>query len=681
MKKPLQRVLGAFVLLILSLATITLLAQDADPITASGSGIALPLLQPLVNVSGVELTLETTVTGTSAGLEALCAGTTTIAAATRPLSPAEEEACQSNNIEFMELLVGHYILALIGNPADTFYTCVPAAGLNQVFAPAAGSQTTNWNQVTASSGEVFPDLALSVAVVSDDNPAFALLDGIISGDGIRSDAIRGTTEAVINSVSGTPGALGVVDLQSALAAVDKVKLVNIESVGQTSGCVSPSSGTVEADIYPVANELYFYINRAQAETLAPFLAFFGTPDFVAAVESAGFSAPMPPTIANNMQVISGEVSGRVFSREEVSYQIPPTLEGAVTVEGSGSQLQFYQNVSTGMTGQYPNFNVTFNMEGDIAGYRRLCNGEADMVVAISAMSEEQIAACTANNVGLFTQPMGTQAVVLLGHEGDNFSLCLTQEQLATIWGAAATDTIENWQAIGESFPDQAMTLFGIREGNYVTDILLQQPTGPVLPVRIDTEQSTDPLYRAAATANVPGALTYMTWSDYQRVLANAQTRIQLVAVDGGNGCVQPSEAAILDGTYPLTQSSQVVISQKALAKEPVKAYVWSLFTDTNFGGLTVNGLLGLDFNILPALRDTLMAEFEAATIAAATAEITPEPESTGEPEAEATPAAENTPEAPATTQEAEVTEAPTATQEVAATEAAEATAEATEAGS
>lgn len=679
MKKPLQRVIGAFVLLILCIATGMVLSQDAAPITASGSGIALPLLEPLVDASGVDLTLETTVTGTTAGLEAFCAGATTIAAATRPLSPAEEEACQSNNIEFMELLVGHYILALIGNPADDFYTCIPAAGLNQVFAPAAGSQTTNWNQVTASSGEVFPDLTLSVAVVPDDNPAFALLDSIINGDGIRSDAIRGTGEAVINSVSGTPGALGVVDLQSALAAADKVKLVNIEPEGQTSGCVTPSSGTVEADIYPVANNLYFYINRAQAEVLAPFLAFFGTPDFVAAVEAAGFSAPMPPTIANNLQAISGEVSGRVFSREEVSYQIPPTLEGAVNVGGSGSQLQFYQNVSTGMTGQFPNFNVTFNMEGDIAGYRRLCNGELDIVVATSTMTEEQLAACTANNIGLFTQPMGTQAVVLLGHEGDNFSLCLTQEQIATIWGAAATDTIENWQAVGETFPDQAMTLFGIREGNYVTDILLQQTGAPVLPVRIDTEQSTDPLYRAAATANVPGALTYMTWTDYQRVLANAQARIQVVAVDGGSGCVQPSESTILDGTYPLTQSSQLVISQKALANEPVKAYVWSLFADSNFGGLTVNGLLGLDFNILPSLRETLMAEFEAATTAAATAETTPEPESTSEPGATSEP--ESTSEAEATSEPQATSEAPAATQEAAATEAAEATAEATEAGS
>lgn len=661
MKKPLQRITGAFLLLIWIIGAANMLAQEDTVITASGSGIVLPLLPELVTASGTDLTLKTTVTGTSAGLEAFCAGTTTLAAATRPLSAEEETACNTNNIEFMELLVGHYIMAVVGNPADTFYTCLSLTSLNQIFAPATGSQTTNWNVVTASSGEVFPDLALSTAVVTDDIPAAALLDALVSGDGIRSDTIRGTTEAIINSVGETPGMLGVIDLQSALAAADQVKLVNIDPQGETPGCITPSAGSVEANSYSAAYPLYLYVNRAQAESFAAFLAFFNTPDFITAVNSAGYTAPMPAALANNQRIIAGEVTGRVFSREEVSYQIPPTLEGAVTVGGSGSQLQFYQNVANTLTEQYPNFNVTFNIEGDIAGYRRLCNGELDMVIATTAMTNEQLAACTANNITLFTQPMGTQAVVLLGHEGDNHSLCLTQEQIATVWGASATNTIKNWNDVSDAFPDQAITLFGIREGNYVSDILLQQPSGPVLPVRIDTELSADPLYRAAAAANVEGALTYMTWNDYQRVLANNQAGIQLVSVDSGNGCVQPTEATILDGTYPLGQSSQLIVSQASLANEPVKAYLWSLFTNENFAGLQVNGLLGLDFDGLAALRDTLQAEFEKASTTAATAKTTPEPESTNEPEAtaEATDAADE----PIATQEAAATEAPSSTDE------------------
>ena len=32
----------------------------------------------------------------------------------------------------------------------------------------------------------------------------------------------------------------------------------------------------------------------------------------------------------------------------------------------------------------------------------------------------------------------------------------------------------------------------------------------------------------------------MNWADYQDVLANDQTNIQLVEVDAGNGCAQPT---------------------------------------------------------------------------------------------------------------------------------------------
>jgi len=52
---------------------------------------------------------------------------------------------------------------------------------------------------------------------------------------------------------------------------------------------------------------------------------------------------------------------------------------------------------------------------------------------------------------------------------------------------------------------------------------------PNITERLDTETNADPLYRAAATANVEGALTYMGWKDYVRALVNNQANIRPVA--------------------------------------------------------------------------------------------------------------------------------------------------------
>ncbi|MBZ0289061.1 MAG: phosphate-binding protein, partial [Anaerolineae bacterium] len=75
-------------------------------------------------------------------------------------------------------------------------------------------------------------------------------------------------------------------------------------------------------------------------------------------------------------------------------------------------------------------------------------------------------------------------------------------------------------------------------------------------------------------ANVEGGLTYLSWTDYQRVLANNQQRIQLVGVNGGNGCVAPSEATINDGTYPLTRASKLLVNTKSLTRSEVQSFLW-----------------------------------------------------------------------------------------------------------
>jgi hypothetical protein len=194
-------------------------------------------------------------------------------------------------------------------------------------------------------------------------------------------------------------------------------------------------------------------------------------------------------------------------------------------------------------------------------------------------------------------------------------------------------------------------------------------------VREDAEISGDVLYRAAATANVPGALTFMTWTDYQDVLSNAQANIQLVAVDGGAGCVAPSVETITDGTYPLARPLNVVVNKAALTDITVQSWLWSVFSDQNHSLFTASGLVGVPVESLDAVRaelqtafDEAAAEAEAAAAAALEAASTEEPVATTEgestPEGVASPEDEATAEGEATSEgESIPEEEPTAEEE------------------
>ena len=112
----------------------------------------------------------------------------------------------------------------------------------------------------------------------------------------------------------------------------------------------------------------------------------------------------------------------------------------------------------------------------------------------------------------------------------------------------------------------------------------------------------------------------MGWTDYQRVANNGQTGIQLVAVDAGSGCVTPSEATIEDSSYPLTESAQLIVAQSSLANVNVQSAIWTLFDDANAAMLQGSGLVGINLNQLPSIRQDLERQFvEASEMAAAPA--------------------------------------------------------------
>ena len=175
--------------------------------------------------------------------------------------------------------------------------------------------------------------------------------------------------------------------------------------------------------------------------------------------------------------------------------------------------------------------------------------------------------------------------------------------------------------------------------------MLIQTSGSALATRADVELHGDPLYRAAATANVQGALTYMNWFEYQEVLDNNQAGITLVGVDGGDGCVTPDQQSITNGSYPLARSLQVIANREELARPEVQALLWYMLSDENYPLLEASNIVGPRFGELPTLRATLQTAFDEAEAQAA-AEAAEE--ATEEATSEATEEAVGTAEAEAT---------------------------------
>lgn len=239
--------------------------------------------------------------GTGAGLKAFCAGvgagTPDIAAASRPIKPSEFDACVANGAgDIVEIKIGYdgvvvatakdgadYDLRLqdiylglakdtpqgggfAANPARTWRdvsASLPAQRI-QVYGPPPTSGTRDaWLELAMGPGaESIPALK---ALKTADDGRFKTISGTLRGDGAWIDAGE-NDNALVQTLTRTPGALGVLGYSYLEQNRDMVKGARIAGVAPTFEAIADGS-------YPLARSLYIYVKKAHTP-LKPALKSF-----------------------------------------------------------------------------------------------------------------------------------------------------------------------------------------------------------------------------------------------------------------------------------------------------------------------------------------------------------------------------------------------------------------------
>ncbi len=597
----------------------TLFAQD-NTATIVGSGIVTPLFETIVAEAEADLTVEADVTGTTSGFAAFCNGEADVVTANRPMTLEEEAGCEANGITFGEIVLGYDAVVVVVNPALDFLSCLTANELSSALAPSSVNNTL-WGEALAAA-EDQTEATVELFLPNAASTSYFLADEIINGVGFRADAeTLADTAAILEAVANSNGGIGIVGLDALDIADDNVLIAELRN-NTIARCVEPTPETIGDGSYQAGTPLLAYVNTASlAENaeLATAFDFVGSEDSAPAIATLGFAPPTDFDYGTNTDVASSDASGRQFSRALTNFQIPPTVTGTVNIAGAAALNTLLNRAGTDFNQQYQNVTVNVQTLGEPDGVRRLCNGEIDLTATYSGLTDEIIDNCGAANIDVFEIEIGSQTAVLVANKAADYLECLTTEEIVTTWQAASTDNVTTWADVNSEYPEDEFILFAGNSSNEIPNLMLLRanPEGFPLPLRLDTEIDNDPLYRAAATANVETALTYMSWAQYQDVLANEQERIQLVAVDAGEGCIVPTEDTITNGEYPLTRSASLLVSMSSLQGLEVQGYLWFTFQDSRFGNFQLADFDLLNLKTLFDIRDTLQTQFELATIAAA----------------------------------------------------------------
>ncbi|WP_204139093.1 PstS family phosphate ABC transporter substrate-binding protein [Halomicronema sp. CCY15110] len=248
------------------------------------------------------------------------------------------------------------------------------------------------------------------------------------------------------------------------------------------------------------------------------------------------------------------------------------LEGSITVDGSSTVFPVSEAMAEEFQLANPGVRITVGASGTGGGFEKFCAGETQISNASRGVEQEEIDNCAENGIEMIEVPVATDALSVVVNNDNDWAVCMTLEQLNTMWGPEAEGTITNWNQVDPSFPDAELILYGPGTDSGTFDYFTEVVNGEGGASRGDYTSSEDDNVLVQGVEGDTNALAYFGFAYY----FENQDRMKSVAIDDGSGnCVSPSPETVLAGEYtPFSRPLFIYVNATAYEEDPaVQAFV------------------------------------------------------------------------------------------------------------
>lgn len=241
-----------------------------------------------------------------------------------------------------------------------------------------------------------------------------------------------------------------------------------------------------------------------------------------------------------------------------------TRTQVIAIDGSSTVFPLTAIAAEDFQLATPAVQVKVGASGTGGGFAKFCRGETDANDASREIKPEEADECAANGVEYGRLTLALDAITVVINPKNTWAQCLTVEQLKKIW--EPDSSVRNWQDLDPAFPDVPLRLFGPGTDSGTFDYFTKEIVGEEGASRTDFTPSEDDNVIVQGVKGTTGGLGYLGFTYYEQ---NA-TVISDVAIDNGEGCVEPTVASAQDGSYaPLSRPLYVYPSVQALARPVV----------------------------------------------------------------------------------------------------------------
>ncbi len=303
----------------------------------------------------------------------------------------------------------------------------------------------------------------------------------------------------------------------------------------------------------------------------------------------------------------------------------PTTNGpgsgsqTIVISGSSTVEPISARVGQRFDSENPAYNTTVEGPGTGDGFKRFCAGETDISDASRPIKDSEREACAAAGVEFVELHIATDGITVMTHPENDSVACLTLPDLYALTGPES-EGFSKWSDANTlaaelggtgNFPSEPLYITGPGEESGTYDTYVELVIEALAEER-GAENATRVDYNASANDNVivqgiTSNLKSLGWVGFAFYSEN-RDELKAIAVDAGQGCVEPTEESIASFEYSLSRPLFIYVRTDNLADRPaVVAFVDYFLSDAGLAAVGEAGYVAIPNAEIAETRDAWTA--------------------------------------------------------------------------
>ncbi|MZH04337.1 MAG: PstS family phosphate ABC transporter substrate-binding protein [Nitrospinae bacterium] len=244
------------------------------------------------------------------------------------------------------------------------------------------------------------------------------------------------------------------------------------------------------------------------------------------------------------------------------------ISGKVRIDGSSTVFPITEAVAEEFQKKHRKVRVTVGISGTGGGFKKFTTGQTDINDASRPIKSSEKKKAAKNGIDYMVIPVAYDGLSVVINPDNDFVDHLTTTELKKIWQPEST--VKKWSDVRPGWPDKAINLYGPGVDSGTFDYFTKAVNGRSQASRSDFTASEDDNVLVMGVAGDKYALGYFGYAYYKE----NKSRLNVVAIDPGDGPVKPDEVTINDGSYkPLSRPIFIYVSKPGAQRTEVNEFV------------------------------------------------------------------------------------------------------------